>query len=99
MNVTNCANFIYKMLESEIQTKIKKRLEKSGWMVNKMIQTTMNGWPDIEAYCDGARVCFIEVKNTTGRLSDLQIFRHEQLRKKGFEVIVARSIDDIKHLL
>jgi Holliday junction resolvase len=75
------------MLESAIQTKIKNRLEKEGWIVVKLIKTSMNGIPDLMALKDGT-VKFIEVKQTVGILSELQKIRIKQLKHRGFEVLV-----------
>ena len=75
------------MLESKIQTKIKKRLEKDGWEVIKLIRTSMVGIPDLMALKDGV-VKFIEVKQTVGILSEIQKIRIKQLKEKGFEVLV-----------
>lgn len=75
------------MLESKIQTKIRKRLEKDGWEVIKLIKTSMVGIPDLMALKDG-KVKFIEVKQTIGILSEIQKLRIKQLKNKGFEVLV-----------
>jgi len=75
------------MLESAIQTKIKKKLEKEGWEVIKLIRTSMVGIPDLMALKEG-RIKFIEVKQTIGILSEIQKIRIKQLREKGFEVLI-----------
>jgi len=75
------------MLESKIQTKIKKRLEKDGWEVIKLIKTSMIGIPDLMALKEG-KIKFIEVKQTIGILSEIQKLRIKQLKEKGFEVLV-----------
>lgn len=75
------------MLESAIQTKIKKRLEKDGWEVIKLIKTSWIGIPDLMALKDG-KIKFIEVKQTIGILSEIQKLRIKQLKEKGFEVLV-----------
>ena len=86
------------ILESEVQTKIKKRLEKSGWLVIKLIQTTLNGIPDLLALRDNEAV-FIEVKRPGGKVSPLQTYRIKELKNKQFQVIIAyNSTTDIHHL-
>lgn len=75
------------MLESDIQTKIKKKLEADGWLVIKLIRTSMVGICDIMALRNGV-VKFIEVKQTIGILSEIQKIRIKQLREKGFEVLI-----------
>ena len=75
------------MLESKIQTKIKKKLEQEGYLVIKLIKTSCNGVPDILALKNGNAI-FIEVKQPTGVLSELQKLRIKQLKGLGFEVKV-----------
>ena len=82
------------MKESEIQRKITLQLEKKGWVVVKLIKTTMNGIPDLMALKCGKTV-FIEVKTDKGVTSELQKFRHEKLRSQGFTVHVCTSFDEI----
>lgn len=86
------------MRESIIQSKIKTKLEAAGWLVTKLIQTSTNGITDLMALKDG-QVVFIEVKQPGSKPTTLQLYRHEQLRNKGFAVVVAYSITDINHLL
>lgn len=75
------------MLESKIQTKIKNKLKADGWEVIKLIRTSMVGIPDLMALKDG-RVKFIEVKQKTGILDEIQKIRIKQLKAKGFEVLI-----------
>lgn len=73
------------MSESSIQARIIKNLEGGGWYVVKILQTTKNGWPDLQAVKNGETV-YIEVKNV-GQLPDpLQEVRHRDLRKAGARV-------------
>lgn len=72
------------MLESKIQTKIKKKLEIQGYLVIKLVRTSCNGIPDLIALKDGKTI-FIEVKQPNGVLSELQKLRIKQLKDLGFE--------------
>jgi Holliday junction resolvase len=72
------------MLESKIQTKIKKKLEEKGFLVIKLIKTSCNGIPDLIALKDGKTI-FVEVKQPNGVLSELQKLRIKQLRDLGFD--------------
>jgi Holliday junction resolvase-like predicted endonuclease len=87
-----------KMEESIIQTKIKDHLKKRGYLVVKIIQCTLNGWPDLMAMKDGKCV-FIEVKRDGEPLAPLQEYRRGQIRKAGCQHITAWGIDDVKHLI
>jgi len=71
-------------MEQQVQTKIKNKLKADGWLVVKLIKTSMNGIPDLLAL-KGGRAVFIEVKQKGGKASPLQIERINQLRAAGFE--------------
>ncbi len=86
------------MLESAIQTQIRDALKKSGWIVIKLIQTSVNGVPDLLCLKAG-RTVFIEVKQPGKYSTHLQRVRHSQLKAEGFEVIVATGKEDVKHLI
>lgn len=73
--------------ESEVQTSVIKHYEKDGWIVNKIIQCTNNGWPDLECHKNGSTI-FIECKATGEKCQPLQLFRHACLTEAGFKVLV-----------
>lgn len=75
------------MLESQRQTKIKKKLQDDGWIVVKLIKTSLTGIPDILALKDG-KAMFVEVKQPKGVLSPIQKHVIETLRTNGFDVKV-----------
>lgn len=86
--------------ESIIQTRVKKVYEKAGWLVVKIIQCTLNGWPDQQMHKDGKTI-FIECK-AEGKAKNfakdypLQHHRHQELRAKGFTVhVVDYYLNDI----
>ena len=73
------------MLESAIQSSIKKKLEADGWIVVKLIKTSMNGIPDLMCLKEG-EVKFIEVKQPKGVISPIQQYVIDTLRINGFDV-------------
>lgn len=83
------------MLESKVQAKIKKKLEQQGWKVLKVIQLSENGYPDLLCLKEPAQVLWVEVKRPGEEARALQLHRHEQLRKMGFEVKVLDSDKDV----
>lgn len=87
------------MRESAIQAKIRKYAILHGWCVVKLITCSVNGLPDLLLMKAPRRVLFIEVKGLMGIVSDLQYHRINELRAMGFEVIVAKSIDDVKEAI
>jgi Holliday junction resolvase-like predicted endonuclease len=84
------------MLESVLQRKIIDWLEKEGWYVVKIIQTNKNGWPDLQAMRYGC-IIFIEVKSESGEPSELQLYRHRQLRDNGFHTIITNQLNQFKN--
>lgn len=78
------------MRESEVQTKVIALYEKAGWLVVKIIQCTLNGWPDLQCHKNNKTI-FIECKATGETADPLQEYRHHLLRQQGFEVYI---IDD-----
>ncbi len=81
-------------LESAIQRKIIKKLEKAGWFVLKIITSNKNGINDLIAF-KNKKAVFIEVKRPGKEADELQKYRHEQLRKEGFAVIVADNVEAV----
>lgn len=86
------------MREADIQRKIITYLTKEGWICLKLIQTNLNGIPDLVCLKDGRSV-FIEVKQPGKKPNDLQQYRIEKLHKAGFEAIVATSLDDVSFFM
>lgn len=86
------------MKESEIQFEIIKWLESVGWYVVKHIQTNRNGFPDLSAYKDGFCI-FIEVKTPTGKVAELQKYRHKQLAQFGFTTIITTNLKDLQDVI
>lgn len=79
------------MTEQQIQSKRIKQLEKEGYYVLKLIKTNKNGIPDLLALHPTKGILFSEVKTPTGKVSDLQKFRLNELRKHGFSIEVFRG--------
>lgn len=86
------------MRESIIQSACIETLRDAGWLVNKIIQTTLNGWPDVQAHKGGVTL-FIECKAPKKKSKPLQLFRHEQLAKQGFQVLVIDNEPDALNVL
>lgn len=72
--------------ESEIQRRIIQRYESAGWLVVKIGLCNKNGFPDLMMLKDG-KAMFVEVKRPGERPRPLQIYRQEELKAKGFEVL------------
>jgi Holliday junction resolvase len=86
-------------MESLIQSKIIKELEKNGWYQVKIISCNKNGFPDIIAFKKGYDPLFIEVKTNKGKQSELQKYRQYELQKQGFDYHIVRSVENLKIIL
>ena len=76
------------MSESTFQRKLIKRYEDQGWHVIKIIQANRAGYPDLLCLRPN-EVLFVEVKASKGKLSMVQQYRHDELRRQGFTVEIA----------
>lgn len=79
------------MTEQQIQKKIIDRYTAKGWYVIKLIKTNKNGIPDLLCLKSGEHPLFIEVKTETGKLSKLQEYRIDEIKKAGFDAEVLRN--------
>jgi Holliday junction resolvase len=80
------------MLESKIQNKKIKELEKEGYYVIKLINTNKPGIPDLIAIPKNSDVLFVEVKAQNGKTSPLQDFRIEELEKHGLKTEIYKPL-------
>lgn len=80
-------------MESKIQNAIKRKLQKDGWLVLKIIQLSENGYPDLLCLKDGLQV-WIEVKQKGKIPRPLQFFRMEQLNCMGIKAFWTYDPDD-----
>ena len=85
-------------LESPIQSKIMTLLKRKGYWPIKIILCNYSGFPDIVVLGHG-EVFFIEAKATGKTARPLQEYIHEKLRKRGFDVIVPDSREDVVEYL
>jgi len=79
------------MTESKIQAKRIKQLEAEGFYVLKLMKTNKNGIPDLIAIPKDAPVLFSEIKTKKGRVSELQKYRIEELKKHGLDTEIYRG--------
>jgi len=69
------------LTEQQIQKKRINELEQEGYYVIKLIKTNKNGIPDLIAIPPDSNVLFSEVKTPKGKVSKLQEYRLEELKK------------------
>jgi Holliday junction resolvase len=80
--------------EAAIQRMVMKALEAAGWTCVKLIQTNLNGMPDLLCL-RGGMTMFIEVKSQTGKASPMQLHRIHQLKMNGFGAYVVSSVKQL----
>lgn len=79
------------MSEQKIQSKRIKQLEAEGYYVIKLTTTNKNGIPDLLAIPPNSDVLFVEVKKAKGKLSKLQEYRINELKKHGVKTEIYRG--------
>ena len=85
---------IFDRSESSYQKKLINRYEKEeGYLVLKLIQVQKAGYPDLLLLKPNGEIRFVEVKAKRGRLSKIQKYRIDELKRLGFDVEVAKSED------
>ena len=75
------------MLESKIQSKLIKNLEKEGAYVIKLISTNKNGIADLLSFDRNNVPTFIEVKQKGKKPRPLQIYRAKELKDRGIRAV------------
>jgi len=85
--------------ESEIRRQVQDYLRWNGWFVYYNLQGLgcYPGLSDLVAV-RASRVVHIEIKRPTGRQSEKQKDFQRKLEAAGGEYVLARGIDDVKHL-
>jgi len=69
---------------SNYQSKIIKQYKSEGWIVIKTIKLSDSGYPDLFLFKD-SKAIFIEVKEKTDTLKEIQKYRIDELIKQGFD--------------
>lgn len=87
------------MLEKTIERRLVEGVKKLGGMCLKFVSPGTQGVPDRIILTAGGRVIFAELKSETGRLTKLQKYTIEQMRKRGADVRVVKGMDAVLELL
>jgi len=83
-------------LESYIQSQIVSWLKKEGYMVIRNLDVSPIGFPDLTCISKEGVYTHIEVKQVSGRLSPGQQMTISKLNDYNCNVIVARSLQEVK---
>lgn len=87
------------MLEKTIERRLVEGVKKLGGMCLKFVSPGTQGVPDRIILTADGRVIFAELKSETGRLTKLQKYTIEQMRKRGADVRVVKGMDAVLELL
>ncbi|NFQ33533.1 VRR-NUC domain-containing protein [Clostridium sporogenes] len=87
------------MLESKIEAKLKREVEKLGGIALKFISPGMAGVPDRMVLFEKGRIAFVELKAPGKKLRPIQIKRKNQLESLGFKVYVIDSYEGVEHFI
>lgn len=86
------------MLESAIETKLRKAVRAMGGECFKMLSPTMGGCPDRVIFIDG-KTYWVELKTAVGTLRNDQRMFHELMVNAGVDVYVTHGVSGIKEFL
>lgn len=84
--------------ERDIEKYLRDRVKKIGGLCWKFLSMGTDGVPDRLVIYKG-QICFVELKAKDGRLSAIQKYRHEQLKRHGHAVKVLWSREDVDDLI
>lgn len=87
------------MLERDIEREAGRLVRARGGLWLKWISPGAAGVPDRILIAPGGRVVFVELKQETGRLSNLQRWFRDQLRKLGCDARVTRNWEEVEALV
>lgn len=87
------------MREREVEKYLVRQVESLGLATYKFVPDQAPGMPDRVVLLPGSRVLWVELKTKGGRLSELQLYRHAELRKAGHDVVVVWSKDQVDELI
>lgn len=83
--------------EKDIESYLKRRVETDvGGLCLKVVTDVGKGMPDrLVLLPPDGRVVWVEMKRKGGRLSEMQKYQHARLQKRGAEVVVLWSREDV----
>ena len=85
------------MREKTVEQRLHEEAKKIGGHAYKLSSQVDAGMPDRLVCFPGGRIVFVETKRPKGgRLSKIQIYRHKELRRMGFDVRVVNTTELVK---
>lgn len=85
--------------EQQVEKYLVNRITNLGGLPWKFTSPGTAGVPDRIVIMNGL-ICFVELKRPKGgRVSDMQLWRIEQLRKQGMKAYVIKNKEQVDHLV
>jgi hypothetical protein len=82
------------MRESTVEAHLFAEVQKRGGWCLKLVPTKA-GIPDRMVLLPGGRMYLVELKQPKGKVSAIQLFRHQQLLKRGYPVAVLWTVPEV----
>jgi len=92
----NTERSLYTVFEKAIEKALRNKVKAAGGEAIKFTSPGTIGVPDRLVLWPGGRAEFVEIKAPGGRLTAIQTFRHEQIRKLGFTVLVVSNNNEVE---
>ena len=83
------------MRESKIESGLVRMVRQHGGLCYKFVSPGNPGVPDRIVITPDGRTYYVELKNEVGRLSAIQKWQHEELRKHGADVRTLKSVEQV----
>lgn len=87
--------------ERDIESNLRRSVEKMGGIAMKFTSPGNDGVPDRIIILQG-EILFVELKTKAGRLSPVQVWQQERIRRAGAGVVTlygAAGVEDFLHAL
>jgi len=86
-------------MEKSTERKLTKAVKAEGGLCPKFVSPGNDGMPDRIVLLPGGRIGFVEVKSPGEKPRPLQVKRHKELRRLGFQVFVLDEEAGIAEIL
>jgi len=86
-------------LERDVESYLKSQLTGLGCLFLKWVSPGNDGVPDRILIMPSGRICFVEVKTETGRMTGLQWFWQKKLRGFGCSAVTVYGMTGAKEFI
>ena len=83
------------MRESKIESRLVCLVRERGGLCYKFVSPGNPGVPDRIVITPNGRTYYVELKNEVGRLSSIQKWQHDELRKRGADIRTLKSMEQV----